>query len=61
MSGVSWVTGRVDYRHGMVAYFENDGVVWYDAEHGICRDGWQQELEPFEGPVAVGLPFESEQ
>ena len=39
-------------------YFENGGVVWYDAENGIARDGWQSELEPYEGE-AEGYPLKT--
>ncbi len=54
---VDWQTGWIDYRGGFVAFFEDSGVVWYDASKGIARDGWQKALEPFEGPGHVGLPF----
>ena len=59
MSSVHWGNGWVDYAKVdgavCVAYFENDGVVWYDAQNGVERAGWQEELEPYEGPGAVGL------
>jgi hypothetical protein len=52
-----WGNGRVEYRGGMVLYFENDGVVWYDAVKGVAKERWQAELAPYEGPGHVGLPI----
>lgn len=46
---VDWGTGSVEYREGLVFYFENDGKVWYDASKGIEVDGWREELAPYEG------------
>lgn len=58
---VSWGTGHVDFGciagQTVVRYFENEGVVWYDARNGIAKEGWQKELEPYEGPGHVGAPI----
>ena len=63
MSSTSWGNGHVDFgrRNGetVVRYFENNGVVWYDADNGIALEGWQKELEPYEGPDAVGAQLSS--
>lgn len=60
MSGVSWGNGRVEFsRHrggSVVVLFENDGIIWVDAEKGIYRAGWQQALEPYEGPGWAAMP-----
>lgn len=48
---VDWGTGHADFRGGKLWRFENNGVVWYDVEQGIALEGWQAELEPYEGQV----------
>ena len=58
---ITWGNGYVDYRSNRVYYFENNGVVWYDAANGIARDGWQAELEPYEGPNQVGYQLEKQE
>jgi hypothetical protein len=57
VSGVSWQSGGVDFKGGKVYYFENAGVVWYDAKNGIALSGWQEALEPYEGPGLEGFPL----
>ncbi len=61
MSGVSWGTGQVDFvaHDGVkkVVWFENNGVVWYSAVDRIAMEGWQDELDPFEGRCE-GYPFD---
>jgi hypothetical protein len=47
----------VEYRGGMLFFFKNKDVVWYDATNGIAKDGWEKELEPYEGQ-ADGMPFD---
>ena len=58
MSGTNWKTGSVDFVGGKVFFFDDEGVVWYDAVNRIALDGWQAKLEPFEGPGYEGLPFD---
>ena len=62
MSSVSWGNGEVVFRRlagdHFIFYFENDGVIWYDAVNRIARDGWQKELEPYEGTDWPGYPFD---
>jgi hypothetical protein len=59
---VDWQTGYVEFGsingQTVVRHFENDGVVWYDQKSRIAKEGWQAELEPFEGPGHVGAPFD---
>jgi len=49
--------GKVDGEH-VVVYFENDEKVFYDAKNQICAEGWEKELEPYEGLGYKGMPFE---
>lgn len=59
---VDWVTGGVTWRNyseteSRVTHFENGGIVWYDHQDKIAREGWQEELEPYEG-FMEGWPFD---
>ena len=63
MSGTSWETGEVEtkpYKGGehRVLWFINNGIVWYDVSAGVCKEGWEKELEPYEGDGILGWPLD---
>ncbi len=63
MGGVSWGNGEMEskmYKDGKhrVLWFINNGITWYDVKKGIALDGWEKELEPYEGEGWKGWPFD---
>ena len=62
MGGTSWGNGEVEtkrYTDGehRVLWFYNDDVIWYDVAKGIAKEGWEQELEHYEGGLHKGWPL----